>query len=408
MADSAPSTVDPRLDIFQELEALRHRCGLSNEDFIHRISDYVLEVLPESDFGISRRTKSAPGVLTPVSNRVDSVPSASSLGSPNVDTDLVHSYMPTDEATKYDTFVYPAGNIDDFHRGLSARIGFPHLEFLAAMEQEHCHLAGADVEFTTRNYGIRTTPRKEWLYVVAEKPYKPEPPADQLRHDRIIPDVSEKMKCQLAVDARLRKEEVIAICLYTGLVLFCYWGRVLGQGVNKLRGSHSLSTAGPMYMVYNCLLARFSKPPELFQTFEAGGNFYPTTLSVLVSAVQKLSHHTPIPNDLILYRGTGGCVSLPHNFTEPDRFNCKGMTDWGFWSSTKNKQVALDFSGVRENKPRPMILQFRPTAVDRGASVQDFSQYPKEEETLYLPCSYVQPHGSSIKTRCCKLGGSLP
>jgi hypothetical protein len=158
-----------------------------------------------------------------------------------------------------------------------------------------------------------------------------------------------------------------------------------------------------MYMVYNCILAKFSKPPELFETFKAGGNLYPTTLSVLVSAVQKLSHHTPIPDNLILYRGTGGCVSLPSEFTNPDRFNCKGMTDWGFWSSTKNKQVALDFSGVRENKPRPMILEFRPTAVDRGASVQDFSQYPREEETLYLPCSYVQPHGKITKDRCCML-----
>jgi hypothetical protein len=161
-----------------------------------------------------------------------------------------------------------------------------------------------------------------------------------------------------------------------------------------------------MYMVYNCILARFSKPPDLFETFRVGGNFYPTTLSVLVSAVQKLSHHTAIPDDLILYRGTGGCVTLPSSFTNSDQLNCKGMTDWGFWSSTKNKQVALDFSGVRENKPRPMILEFRPTAVDRGASVQDFSQYPKEEETLYLPCSYVQPYGETIQTRWNMLAGS--
>jgi hypothetical protein len=79
------------------------------------------------------------------------------------------------------------------------------------------------------------------------------------------------------------------------------------------------------------------------------------------------------------------------------------MTDWGFWSSTKERAVALDFSGARENKPRPMILQFKPTAVDRGASVQDFSQYPGEQEILYLPCSYVQPHGEPIKERCCSL-----
>lgn len=236
----------------------------------------------------------------------------------------------------------------------------------------------------------RTTPRKEWLYVVADRPDKPQPPPDQLRHDRQIPDVAEKMKCPLAIEAKLRKEEVIALCLYTGLGFRDWIFRFL---------RFTLTVSGPMYMVYNCILAKFSKPPELFETFRAGNNFYPTTLSVLVSAVQKLSHHTPIPDDLILYRGTGGCVSLPKAFTEPDRFNCRGMTDWGFWSSTKDKKVALDFSGVRENKPFPMVLEFRPTAVDRGASVQDFSQYPGEQETLYLPCSYVQPNGAKFNDR---------
>ena len=120
---------------------------------------------------------------------------------------------------RYDTFVYPSGDIHDFHQGLSERIGFPHLEFFAAMQQEHCHLAGANVEFTTRNYGIKTTPHLEWLYVVAAKADKPGPPADQLRHNREIPDVYEKMKCKLAIDARLRKEEIIAVCLYTGTVM---------------------------------------------------------------------------------------------------------------------------------------------------------------------------------------------
>jgi hypothetical protein len=228
MAESSPFAADSGLDIFQELDALRDRTGLSALDFAHRISDYVHETFSESESVIARRTKSAPGAVTPVANRAPAAPSASSSGSPSVDDDAAHSFMPTNEATKYDTFVYPAGDIDDFHRGLSARIGFPHLEFLAAMEQEHCQLAGADVEFTTRNYGIRTTPRKEWLYVVADKPHKPEPPADQLRHDRIIPDVAEKMKCQLAVDARLRKEEVIAICLYTGAAILVDLTQCLG------------------------------------------------------------------------------------------------------------------------------------------------------------------------------------
>jgi hypothetical protein len=397
MADVALSAVESRPDIFKELDILCARSGLSQSDFALRIIDYAQLLTPFHPFN-TQRTQSAPGCLSPQSDHADSVVSVTSPDSPICDT--VHSMMETSETTKYDTFVYPSGGIHDFHMGLSERIGFPHLEFFAAMEQEHCYFAGADVEFTTRNYGIRTTPHKEWLYVVADKADKPGPPADQLRHDRQIPDVSEKTKCKLAIDAGLREEEVIALCLYTGTSCGLLG---LGVGVEVGASRFSRAAAGPMYMVYNCILARFSKPPELFETFKAGENFYPTTLSVLVSAVQKLSHHTPIPDDLILYRGTGGCVTLPTSFTKPDEFNCKGMTDWGFWSSTKERNVALDFSGARENKPRPMILQFKPTAVDRGASVQEFSQYPAEQETLYLPCSYVQPHGDATRERCCTL-----
>jgi hypothetical protein len=36
------------------------------------------------------------------------------------------------------------------------------------------------------------------------------------------------MKCQLRIDADLRKEEVIAICLYTGMLSLCFWVGVTG------------------------------------------------------------------------------------------------------------------------------------------------------------------------------------
>ena len=40
-----------------------------------------------------------------------------------------------------------------------------------------------------------------------------------------------------------------------------------------------------------------------------------------------------------------------------------------------------------------MVLEIEPSCVDRGAVVSEFSQYPKEEETLFLPMSYVAPSG---------------
>jgi hypothetical protein len=40
-----------------------------------------------------------------------------------------------------------------------------------------------------------------------------------------------------------------------------------------------------------------------------------------------------------------------------------------------------------------MVLEIEPSFVDRGADVSEFSQYPKEAETLFLPVSYVVQSG---------------
>jgi hypothetical protein len=49
--------------------------------------------------------------------------------------------------------------------------------------------------------------------------------------------------------------------------------------------------------------------------------------------------------------------------------------------------------GVVEGKPRAYILEFRVDAVNRGAYIPSFSQYPAEIEYLFLPCSFIQPAG---------------
>jgi hypothetical protein len=52
-------------------------------------------------------------------------------------------------------------------------------------------------------------------------------------------------------------------------------------------------------------------PAAMWHTLRRGNNLFTTTLSVLVSAVQKLSTITVIPDGLKLCRGTGGLVYLP-------------------------------------------------------------------------------------------------
>ncbi len=269
---------------------------------------------------------------------------------------------------KFDTFVMPSGKMKHFHKGLASRIGFPHLEFEKTMEAEHCSMAGCDMPFITRNYGIKTTARAEWNVVVLGK--KPE----HMLNGRVMVSVEQKLlwineqfEKKGLKKFKLRREEVIAVVLYTG----------------------------PMYVIYNSVLARWKEDPvNIYNTLCGGNNLFTTTLSVLVSAVQKLSSITVICDRLKLYRGTGGLVYLPEHFSQPDEFNCRGMTEWGFMSCSADKEVAIHkYSGAAEGRPHAMVLEIEPSCVDRGADVSEFSQYPMEKEFLFLPMSYVAPSG---------------
>ena len=144
-------------------------------------------------------------------------------------------------------------------------------------------------------------------------------------------------------------------------------------------------------MVYNGILRRF--PKELYDVFAESDNRFSTTIFVLVSAVQKLSRCMNIPAGMMLYRGLGGTLELPDSFTTADENGCKGYCEFGFMSTTADRKVAVQYSGVKDKKPQASIMEIRPNAVDRGADISDFSQYPGEKEFLFVPMSYVQGQG---------------
>jgi hypothetical protein len=220
------------------------------------------------------------------------------------------------------------------------------------MRLEHCSLGGHSHTFTTSNYKITTNPRNEWLYVVGKSP------CPDMGHDRRIVPIDELCKTQLAEHAKLTRPEVIAIVLYTG----------------------------PMFVVYNGILRRF--PKELFKVFKQSDNLFSTTIFVLVSAVQKLSRSVSIPAGMMLYRGVG--MELPDSFTNADKNGCKGYCEFGFMSTTADRNVAVQYSGVRDKKPQASIMEIRPNSVDRGADISQFSQYPGEREFLFVPMSFLQ------------------
>ena len=136
-------------------------------------------------------------------------------------------------------------------------------------------------------------------------------------------------------------------------------------------------------------------PIEEYETLNALGNAYATTIHCLVSGITKISKVTKIDENLKLYRGFGG-VKLPEAFYKPPQGGLyKGVVEWGFMSTTTNKAVAINYSGISRGKSYPTLFLIHPAAVDHGADIKEYSQYPDEREYLWNPCSLIEAQGDS-------------
>merc|ERR1719210_1183560 len=71
-------------------------------------------------------------------------------------------------------------------------------------------------------------------------------------------------------------------------------------------------------------------------------------------------------------------------------------------STTKSLEVALEYSGVQ--KGNGTVLAMEMSEVDQGAILQEFSQYPGEEETLWNACSYMEALKGKEEWRLTKWG----
>jgi hypothetical protein len=95
--------------------------------------------------------------------------------------------------------------------------GFPNIERIdSAMESEHTKRHGFDKSFTTANYNITTTPKREWDYVVHRCKFESE--VREVETDgRSIPDIGHLMETDDTVKrSELSKNEVISVVLFTG------------------------------------------------------------------------------------------------------------------------------------------------------------------------------------------------
>jgi hypothetical protein len=173
------------------------------------------------------------------------------------------------------------------------------------------------------------------------------------------------MALDVSSQAALTRAEVIALVMYTG----------------------------PMFVIYNTILRKY--PTERYGALEEKDSLFPTTIFLLVSAIQKVSRVMVLRPGQSLYRGVDGNMTLPPHFIDPDAHGCVGMMELGFMSTTADLKVAVSYSGVETGRAHPKVLEIRIGSVDRGADIHEFSQYRGEAEYLWAPHAFLEPVGGN-------------
>jgi hypothetical protein len=246
------------------------------------------------------------------------------------------------------------GRLEDFENGLDGKIGVPNPDVENAVRAEHCQREDSNQEFEPGNYNIRTTPAKEYTVVTDDTE------GQRVSHGerRVLP-VAELMEHEMAKRAKMQRIEVLTLVLYTG----------------------------PMFRKYNALLRGF--PENVVAACK--GNTYTTTMHVIMSGLRKLMWATPIQDTL--FRGLGD-VLLPSELLAPDTYGVRGGVEPGFLSTSAKLKTALQYL---RGKRQPTVLEIRPGAVDRGASLEWLSQFPGEAEFLLPALSFLETLGITYR-----------
>jgi hypothetical protein len=239
---------------------------------------------------------------------------------------------------------------------------------------------GFNVMFITSNYGLVTTPLKEYEISTGQRAC---PETEMLDRKgvrvRVIRRIEELKRLKLCRKARLTDDEILAVVRVPPLAC------PLHHLCRALILQSQVLYSGPMFQMYNAILRRY--PEEVFGQFEQGGNLFPTTIFVLQSAVLKISRVMRLPPGLELFRGLGGLAELPDSFDQPDEHGCRGYLEYGFLSTTSHRETAVEYSGAGEGRPLPMVIQTRASSIDRGACIKELSQYPGEVGPAPLACA---------------------
>ena len=265
-------------------------------------------------------------------------------------------------------FVGNFADLQNFHDGPEKLIGAPNPLVDLGTRREHCERPSANKFFTTPNYNVTTRPKDEYEFVFEPRedfmyphtPYDKSKWIDQFKavwrghFGRDIRPLEQFMSMEIVTKASLKSVEVGALRLYSG----------------------------PMYVHYNAVLR--NHPHDICLSLD--GNKYETTIFCITSGIVKLSRFSVIPPNRRLFRGLGGMI-LPEQFLK-EKNGFRGGVEWGLMSTTMDKNVATQYSGV--DRQRGSVFEIVPGRIDIGAELSWLSQYPGEAEYLFPPLSCLE------------------
>jgi len=287
-------------------------------------------------------------------------------------------------SSKKFSFSMTGGGVDDFKAGVTGRVGEPRDDLEKGMEIEHTGMTDSDIALRSGNYGILTTPRREYeaatrgyISVSSDPRILDSEVSRVLRHLDYYGTFSESGKLldsplPLVKKANMTRGEIVAIILYTGPAFQLYNAIIRGFG-----------TCGQIHVGV--------EPVQVVDRMETAGHKFSSTIHLIVSGVEKLKDAQDCDANAWLYRGLDG-GELPPAFWE------QGFSEFAFMSMTTSLDVAIDYSGIKKGKTST-VLATRVSLVDRGAFLTAFSQFPGEEECLWNPLSYIQREGDRDEYR---------
>jgi len=240
----------------------------------------------------------------------------------------------------------------------------------------------ARLEFTAHNYGTTTTSETEYLFVAA-------PTRDSLNR---IGRSSWPVERKLADNAETRR-----LCRRARPMKYFEEARKeLSEKLKAIRmeftDDHFIGArlyTGPTFVKYNTVLrAMPGKTPYFVKLMETLtlGNKYSTTLHVISAALTTLSSMSKCQ---YVYRGVAGGI-LPEQFTTPsDEDNFRGGVEYGFMSTTSNREVAVTYAKGGNG----LVFEMWMGMADKGADLTFVSQYPHEAEICFPPLTALEVRG---------------